>query len=68
MNITTIIRAWKDQEYRLGLTDEERSLLPENPVGLLELDDADLAQVAGGKKKRKRRRRRRSRSRSRSRS
>jgi mersacidin/lichenicidin family type 2 lantibiotic len=53
MNITTIIRAWKDQEYRQGLTDEERVLLPEHPAGLLELDDADLAQVAGGRKKRR---------------
>jgi mersacidin/lichenicidin family type 2 lantibiotic len=51
MNIATVVRAWKDREYRLGLTDEERALLPENPAGLLELDDADLAQVAGGRKK-----------------
>jgi mersacidin/lichenicidin family type 2 lantibiotic len=51
MNNTTIIRAWKDPAYRLGLTNEERALLPDNPAGLLELDDMDLAQVVGGRKK-----------------
>jgi mersacidin/lichenicidin family type 2 lantibiotic len=71
MNITTIIQAWKDPDFRPGLTAEERSLLPENPAGLLELDEADLAQVAGGRRKRRRSRSHshsRSRSRSRSRS
>jgi mersacidin/lichenicidin family type 2 lantibiotic len=53
MNITTIIRAWKDREYRLGLPQEELALLPEHPAGLLELDDADLAQVLVARKGRK---------------
>jgi mersacidin/lichenicidin family type 2 lantibiotic len=57
VNISTIIRAWKDQEYRLGLTAEERSLLPDNPAGLLELNEAELAQIAGGGRKKRRRRR-----------
>ena len=43
-----IIRAWKDEEYRLSLTEEQRALLPENPAGQLELSDADLESVAGG--------------------
>jgi mersacidin/lichenicidin family type 2 lantibiotic len=43
-----VIRAWKDEEYRLGLSDEERRHLPENPVGGLELTDADLEAVYGG--------------------
>jgi mersacidin/lichenicidin family type 2 lantibiotic len=43
-----IIRAWKDEEYRLSLTEEQRALLPDNPAGLLELSDADLESVAGG--------------------
>jgi mersacidin/lichenicidin family type 2 lantibiotic len=51
MDVATIIRAWKDREFRLGLTEEERAQLPENPAGLLELDDKDLAQVVGGRKK-----------------
>ena len=43
-----IIRAWKDEEYRLSLTEEQRALLPDNPAGLLELSDADLESVQGG--------------------
>ncbi len=43
-----IIRAWKDEEYRLSLTEEQRALLPDNPAGLLELSDADLESVTGG--------------------
>ena len=43
-----IIRAWKDEEYRLSLTEEQRALLPENPAGQLELSDADLESVVGG--------------------
>ena len=30
-----IIRAWKDEEYRLSLTEEQRALLPDNPAGTL---------------------------------
>ena len=51
MDVATIIRGWKDREFRLSLTEEERAQLPENPAGLLELDDKDLAQVVGGRKK-----------------
>jgi mersacidin/lichenicidin family type 2 lantibiotic len=43
-----IIRAWKDEEYRLSLTEEQRALLPDNPAGQMELSDADLESVAGG--------------------
>lgn len=43
-----IIRAWKDDEYRLSLSDEERRNLPANPVGEIELTDADLELVYGG--------------------
>ena len=46
--MTDIIRAWKDEEYRLSLTEEQRALLPENPAGQLELSDADLESVVGG--------------------
>lgn len=67
MNIATIIRAWKDDDYRLSLSETERALLPANPAGLVELTDDELAQVAGGKKKKKKKKSR-SRSRSRSRS
>jgi mersacidin/lichenicidin family type 2 lantibiotic len=48
MSHLDIIRAWKDAEYRNSLTDEQRSLLPENPAGLIELMDIELEEVAGG--------------------
>ena len=48
MNSDEIIRAWKDEEYRLGLSDARLSALPQNPVGLIELNDEDLGDVAGG--------------------
>ncbi len=43
-----IIRAWKDEGYRWSLSEEERHILPENPVGELELTDAELEAVMGG--------------------
>jgi len=43
-----IVRAWTDEEYRLGLSEEQRALLPDNPAGLMELSDADLQSIAGG--------------------
>jgi mersacidin/lichenicidin family type 2 lantibiotic len=43
MSTLGIIRAWKDEEYRLSLDE-----MPAHPAGLVELTDADLEQVAGG--------------------
>jgi mersacidin/lichenicidin family type 2 lantibiotic len=43
-----IIRAWKDQEFRNSLSEKERALLPENPVGLVELTNSELGNVSGG--------------------
>jgi mersacidin/lichenicidin family type 2 lantibiotic len=43
-----IVRAWTDEEYRLGLSEEQRALLPENPAGLMELSDDDLQTIVGG--------------------
>ena len=48
MSHENIIRAWTDEEYRRGLSEVERALLPAHPAGLVELDDADLDMVAGG--------------------
>jgi mersacidin/lichenicidin family type 2 lantibiotic len=48
MNTNTIIRAWKDEGYRQSLSSEQRSMLPANPAGAIELDDADLGEVGGG--------------------
>ncbi len=43
-----IIRAWKDPEYRESLTEEQRSQLPENPAGMVELPDNEMEQIQGG--------------------
>jgi mersacidin/lichenicidin family type 2 lantibiotic len=42
MSKTTLIRAWKDEEYRLSLSEAI-----ESPVGSLEVTDADLELVVG---------------------
>ncbi len=46
-----IVRAWKDEEYRLSLSDAQRAALPANPAGMIELTAADLQDVAGGRPK-----------------
>jgi mersacidin/lichenicidin family type 2 lantibiotic len=43
-----ITRAWKDELYRLSLSEEELLTLPESPVGGLELSDDILDTVYGG--------------------
>ncbi len=48
LNTIDIIRAWKDPEYRLGLSEGERALLPAHPAGHIELTDAELGQVVAG--------------------
>jgi mersacidin/lichenicidin family type 2 lantibiotic len=47
MSKIDIIRAWKDEEYRLSLTEAERALLPEHPAGLINLDDDQMNGVVG---------------------
>ena len=50
MNRETIVRAWKDPEFRASLSTEQRAALPECPSGesITELNDADLDNVVGG--------------------
>jgi len=48
MDKVDVIRAWKDQDYRDSLTEEQKAQLPENPVGLIELTDEDMSSVSGG--------------------
>ena len=43
-----IIRAWKDPEYRLTMSEEEQAQLPENPAGAIELTDDELDMATGG--------------------
>ena len=43
-----IIRAWKDPEYRVSLSEEELNALPDNPAGAIELTDEELDTAVGG--------------------
>ena len=42
MSNQDIIRAWKDEDYRLSLSEAERALLPEHPAGLIELTGDEI--------------------------
>ena len=48
MSNRNVIRAWKDPAYRNSLSEAERSAMPANPAGAIEISDADLGKVAGG--------------------
>jgi mersacidin/lichenicidin family type 2 lantibiotic len=48
MSYLEIVRAWKDEEFRLSLSEEQQAQLPEHPAGLIELTDAELDTIAGG--------------------
>jgi mersacidin/lichenicidin family type 2 lantibiotic len=48
MKNADVIRAWKNEEYRLSLGETQRSMLPPNPAGGVELTDAELGGAAGG--------------------
>ena len=47
MSIEDVVRAWEDPEYRKSLSDEERAMLPANPVGEIELTEDELTEVMG---------------------
>lgn len=47
MKTNHVVRAWKDEDYRLGLSESERSQMPQNPAGMVELSDSDLRRVIG---------------------
>lgn len=48
MKKNQILAAWRDEEYFLSLTDEERAQIPEHPAGALEVEDDILRSVTGG--------------------
>jgi len=50
MSTFDVIREWKDEEYRFGLTAEDRMGVPDHPAGMMELTDSDLDDAAGGQK------------------
>ena len=47
MSKIDIIRAWKDESYRLSLSEADRAELPASPAGPVELSDADLTGAGG---------------------
>jgi mersacidin/lichenicidin family type 2 lantibiotic len=47
MSIQDIIRAWKDRNDRESLTEEQRALLPDNPIGEV-LSQEELNSISGG--------------------
>src|SRR5436190_22843865 len=47
VQMSDIVRAWKDETYHRGRKTEERAVLPANPAGEIELTDAQLAAVYG---------------------
>ena len=42
------IQAWKDEDFRLSLSAEERAQLPANPAGIVELTDEALDSLISG--------------------
>ncbi|MDF5718322.1 MAG: mersacidin/lichenicidin family type 2 lantibiotic [Rhizonema sp. NSF051] len=51
MSNIDIIRAWKDENYRNSLSDEQRSQLPPNPAGVIDLSVEEMESIVGGFKK-----------------
>ena len=49
MSKSNVIRAWKDPAYRSSLSQAECAALPDNPAGSVEISDADLGKIAGGR-------------------
>jgi mersacidin/lichenicidin family type 2 lantibiotic len=47
MSNLDIIRAWKDEEFRRNLTDEQRAQLPGHPSGAIEIEDPDIWDSTG---------------------
>jgi len=42
------VRAWKDPVYRVALSEDQRTALPPNPAGVVELSEAELMEADGG--------------------
>jgi mersacidin/lichenicidin family type 2 lantibiotic len=43
-----LARAWRDEDYFLSLTDEERASLGIHPAGIIGVDDEILRSITGG--------------------
>lgn len=40
MSKVDIVRAWRDEEYRMSLSAEQLSILPESPAGSIDVSEA----------------------------
>jgi mersacidin/lichenicidin family type 2 lantibiotic len=49
METENIIRAWKDEDFLLSLSNDEQHALPANPAGRVELSQKDLVETAEGR-------------------
>jgi mersacidin/lichenicidin family type 2 lantibiotic len=43
-----IARAWRDEDYYMSLTEEERASLGDHPAGVVDVADEVLTSIAGG--------------------
>jgi mersacidin/lichenicidin family type 2 lantibiotic len=48
MDKSTITKAWTDEEFRAGLTEEARGMIPPSPAGAAALSDEFLKEFGGG--------------------
>lgn len=48
MSKESIIKAWKNPEYRKSLSASQRASLPPNPAGAMALSDDELERAVGG--------------------
>ena len=48
MKKNDVIRAWQDEEFRRGLSEQDLAALPAHPAGLMNVDDEVLGNIAGG--------------------
>ena len=48
MDVRKTIQAWKDEDYRGTLSAQDLTEIQETPVGVVELDEADLEFIGGG--------------------
>jgi len=47
-NKLDVARAWRDEDYFLSLTEEERASLGAHPAGISSLEDEVLKSITGG--------------------
>ena len=47
-NKIDLARAWREQDYYLSLTEEERTSLDAHPAGTAPLEDEALMSITGG--------------------